>query len=367
MSYDDRCDALLPQSNHRHRCFVAGDLARDRDSAYHRPRMSEVENNGGAKSGQDARAPARASIIAIVGPTASGKSTLGIEVALHLGGEIVNCDSVQVYREIEIATAKISVEEQRGVPHHLVDFVSPSITFTAADWAREATRTIAEIERRGKIAMLVGGTGFYLRALRQPFFPSPPTDEDLRARLTDIREHRGLEHLHKILRRFDPAEAGKLSVRDWPRVQRAIEVYLQTGEQISAQRPLREPPGEQAGRISVFALNPPRNELYERINSRTESHFANGLIEEVRLLLNKGVPANSSALGAHGYRRVVEHLRGERDLEGAITQTKLDVRHYAKRQLTWFRREPGVQWINGFGDDPDSRDEVLRLLERKTE
>jgi tRNA dimethylallyltransferase len=330
----------------------------------------KVEENAGKmpalreeEIGQDARAP----IIAIVGPTASGKSTLGIEAARHLGGEIVNCDSVQVYREIQIATAKVSVEEQRGVPHHLIDFVSPSINFTAADWAREATREIEEIERRGKIALLVGGTGFYLRALRQPFFPSPPTDADLRARLTDIRERRGLEHLHKILRRFDPVEAEKLSVRDWPRVQRAIEVYLQTGEQISAQRPLREPPGEQAARIKVFALNPPRDELYSRINHRTESHFANGLVDEVRRLLDEGVPANSNALGAHGYRRVVEHLRGERDLQSAITQTKLDVRHYAKRQLTWFRREPGVQWINRFGDDPCSRDELLTMLQDKTE
>ena len=217
------------------------------------------------------------------------------------------------------------------------------------------------------MAWLVGGTGFYLRALRQPFFPSPPTDADLRARLTAIREEQGLEHLHKILRRFDPVEAKKLSVRDWPRVQRAIEVYLQTGEQISAQRPLREPPGEQAARIKVFALNPPRSELYARINRRTELHFANGLVDEVGRLLNEGVPADSNALGAHGYRRVVEHLRGERDLESAITQTKLDVRHYAKRQLTWFRREPGVQWIDGFGDDPHALDELLKLLERKTE
>jgi tRNA dimethylallyltransferase len=325
-------------------------------------KASQKEETAGRMSALPA-----APIIAIVGPTASGKSTLGIEVALHLGGEIVNCDSVQVYREIQIATAKVSNEEQRGVAHHLIDFVSPAVNFTAADWAREATRKIAEIERRGNIALLVGGTGFYLRALRQPFFPSPPTNAELRTRLTHIREQRGPEHLHKILRRFDPVEAEKLSVRDWPRVQRAIEVYLQTGEQISAQRPLREPPGEQAARIKVFALNPPRGELYARINSRTESHFANGLVEEVRGLLDEGVPANSNALGAHGYRRVVEHLRGERDLESAVTQTKLDVRHYAKRQLTWFRREPGVQWINRFGDDPDSRDELLRLLEGKTE
>jgi len=310
--------------------------------------------------GQDARAR---SIIAIVGPTASGKSELAIEVALRLRAEIINCDSVQVYQEIQIATAKVPVEERRGIPHHLIDFVPPSINFTAADFARAATKKIQEIESRANIAMLVGGTGFYMRALRQPFFPSPATDEELRARLTAIRDRRGPEHLHDILRKFDPEEAVKLSQRDWPRVQRAIEFYLQTGERISEQRPMREQPPEFADRIKVFALNPPREELYARINTRTESHFANGLVEEVRTLLDQGVPANSNALGAHGYRRVVEFLRGERDLQSALEQTKRDVRHYAKRQLTWFRREPGVQWLQGFGDDPQTQSDLLRLLE----
>ncbi len=301
-------------------------------------------------------------IIAIAGPTASGKSELAIEMALRLGGEIINCDSVQVYQEIQIATAKVPVRERRGIPHHLIDFVPPSINFTAADFGRAATKTIEEIESRGNIAMLVGGTGFYLRALRQPFFPSPATDDELRARLSAIRERRGPEHLHKILRKFDPEEAGKLTQRDWPRVQRAIEFYLQTGERISSQRPMREQPPEFADRIRVFALNPPREELYKRINARTESHFENGLVDEVRTLLGKGVPANSNALGAHGYRRVVEYLRGERDLPSAIEQTQRDVRHYAKRQLTWFRREPGVQWLDGFGDDPQTFNKLLTVM-----
>jgi tRNA dimethylallyltransferase len=316
------------------------------------------------KSGQDARAPGRAPIIAIVGPTASGKSALGIEIALRKNGEIINCDSVQVYQEIQIATAKVPLEERRGVPHHLIDFVSPAETFTAADWARAAIAKIEEVEARGGCALLVGGTGFYLRALRQPFFPSPPTDEKLRARLTKIRERHGLERLHRILRRFDPNEADKLSNRDWPRVQRAIEFYLQTDEPISQQRPQRPQPPSLAKRIRIIALNPPRAELYARINARTEKHFADGLVEEVRALLNKGVPANSSALGAHGYRRVVEYLNGQRDQASAIEQTKLDVRHYAKRQLTWFRQESGVEWIEGFGDDVDVQQRVLELLQR---
>jgi tRNA dimethylallyltransferase len=301
-------------------------------------------------------------IIAIVGPTASGKSALGIEVALRLGGEIINCDSVQVYQQIEIATAKVPLDERRGIPHHLIDFVSPEVTFTAADWARAAIQTIDEIESRDRLAVLVGGTGFYLRALRQPFFPSPVTDENLRQRLTKIRERHGPERLHRILGKFDSVEAGKLNPRDWPRVQRAIEFYLQTGERISGQRTLRPSPPAMATRVRVLALNPPREELYARINQRTEQHFAAGLVDEVSRLLGEGVPAHSSALGAHGYRRVVEYLQGQRSLQSAIEQTKLDVRHYAKRQLTWFRREPGVEWIEGFGDDLQVQKKVLSRL-----
>ncbi len=301
-------------------------------------------------------------IIAIVGPTASGKSALGIELALRLEGEIINCDSVQVYQGIQIATAKVPIAERRGVPHHLIDFVTPRVNFTAVDWARAAIEKIEEIDARDRRVLLVGGTGLYLRALRRPFFPSPPTDKKLRARLTKIRERHGPERLHHILRRFDPAEAEELNPRDWPRVQRAIEFCLQTGEPISRERPLRPDPPALAARIRIFALNPPRAELYSRINERTENHFANGLVDEVRQLLDQDVPAESNALGAHGYRRVVEHLRGQRDLRSAIEQTKLDVRHYAKRQLTWFRHEPDVQWTDGFGDDDRVQNEVFARL-----
>lgn len=301
-------------------------------------------------------------IIAIVGPTASGKSALGIELALRMGGEIINCDSVQVYQGISVATAKIPFAQRRGIPHHLIDFVSPHVNFTAADWARSALEKVEEIEARGKRVFFVGGTGFYLRALRQPLFPSPPTDEKLRARLSRIREQHGPERLHRILRRFDSAEAEKLGPRDWPRVQRAIEFCLQTGESISRQRPLRPEPPPAVWRIRIIALNPPRDELYARINARADEHFAGGLVEEVGRLLNEGVAAESSAMGAHGYRRVVECLRGQRDVQSAIEQTKLDVRHYAKRQLTWFRHEPGVEWFEGFGDDPQTQKLVCARL-----
>jgi len=301
-------------------------------------------------------------IVAVVGPTASGKSDLGIALALRAGGEVVNCDSVQVYREIEIATAKVPPEERRGVPHHLIDFVPPEVRYTAAEWARDALAAIDEIEGRGRAAILVGGTGFYLRALREPLFEAPPTDERLRRRLEILRERRGPERLHRLLGRLDPPSARRLGPRDWPRVQRALEVRLQTGSTLTELRERRPEPPSQAARLRVFALSPPRDELYRRIDERAERHFRAGLVEEVRDLLARGVPPGSSALGAHGYRRVVEHLRGERSLASAVEQTKLDVRHYAKRQLTWFRREPGAEWVEGFGEDPRVQGEVACRL-----
>jgi tRNA dimethylallyltransferase len=307
---------------------------------------------------QDSRAP----VIAIVGPTASGKSTSGIEVALRLGGEIINCDSVQVYCGIQIATAKVPLAERQGVPHHLIDFVSPNINYTAGDWAREAAATIEDVQRRGRVPILVGGTGLYLRAFRNPFFPSPQTDVELRRRLNELRERRGAQHLHRLLQRLDQQSAAELFPRDWPRVQRAIEVRLQTGRAMSQQKEGRPEPHESARRLRIMVLNPPRTALYQRINERTERHFAAGLVEEVKALLAAGVPATSNALGAHGYRRVVEYLEGKRDLASAIEQTKLDVRHYAKRQLTWFRREYGAEWFEGFGENERLQSSILKAL-----
>ena len=301
-------------------------------------------------------------IYVIAGPTASGKSELGIELALKAGGEIINCDSVQIYKEIEVATAKVPLEERRGVPHHLLDYVDPRINYTAADWAKDAVQKIAEIEARGNTAILVGGTGFYLRALRQPFFEGPKTDEALREKLKGIRIKKGSEHLHKMLQRVDEASAERLFPRDYVRVQRALEVFFQTGEQFSQVKPKREAPPECAARLRIFALSPPRAELYEKINRRTAVHFENGLIEEVKRLRESGVPDDSNALGAHGYRRAVEFLRGERTLESAVEQTKLDVRHYAKRQLTWFRREEGVIWLNASVSDPNTKDILFEMI-----
>jgi tRNA dimethylallyltransferase len=305
-------------------------------------------------------------IYSIVGPTASGKTEISLELALKIGNaEIINCDSVQIYREIWIATAKITQSEMRGVPHHLLDYVSPKIKYTAADWANDATEKIYEIEARGNIPILVGGTGFYLRTLRQPFFESPKTDEKLRQRLNKIKEKKGAEHLHKILQKIDRKSANKLFPRDYVRVMRALEVFFQTGNRFSELQPNRAKPPEFASRIKIFALNPPRELLYERINRRAEKHFADGLVDEVKTLRESSVSDDTNALGAHGYRRVCEYLRGERTLETAIEQTKLDVRHYAKRQLSWFRREDGVIWLDGFGDEVETQNSLWRFLQIK--
>src|SRR5687768_1333163 len=297
-------------------------------------------------------------IFAVAGPTASGKTALAVDLALRVDGEVVNFDSVQIYRGIEIATAKPTPEERRGVPHHLIDYVDPNINYTAADWARDAKERIVEIESRGKTVVLVGGTGFYLRTLINPLFDSPSTDSSIRDRLRKIKETRGPEFLHRLLARIDAAAAEKLFPRDYVRTMRALEYYFQTGEKFSEQQPNRAEPPEFAARIKLIVLEPPRDVLYEKINARTEEHFAAGLVEEVARLRAAGLRDDTNALGSHGYRRVCEYLRGERTLESAIEQTKQDVRNYAKRQLTWFRREPAWLWLNGFGDDASVRKRI---------
>jgi len=301
-------------------------------------------------------------IYAISGPTASGKTALGVRLAHEVGGEVINFDSVQIYRGIEIATAKPSEAEKQGIPHHLIGYVDPNINYTAADWAADAAAKIAEIEARGAVPILVGGTGFYLRTLRQPLFESPKTDQGLRGRLKQLAEKKGVPHLHRILTRLDPDAAEKLFANDAPRIMRALEVIFQTGERFSRQQPNRAEPPEFASRIRLFVLNPPRDVLYKKINRRTDDHFAAGLVDEVKQLLAAGVNDRGNALGAHAYRRVCEFLRGERTVESAIEKSKQDVRNYAKRQLTWFRREPDAIWLDGFGSDDETFDELRRKL-----
>ena len=304
-----------------------------------------------------------APLIAIVGPTASGKSDLGIALAREFDGEIINADSVQVYRRIYIATAKVPVAEQQGIPHHLIDIVDPTENYTAVAWSEAARSTIAEIEARGKAAFLVGGSGFYLRTLTVRLCRSPIVDPHLRPRLQGILHRRGPEHLHRILGRVDPQLAKRYAARDWSRVTRALEVYFASGRPMSewqSETPTEET--SESDRIRYLVLNPPRDVLYERINRRADSMVKEGLIEEVVSLIDSGVPLDAKAFGAHGYRRVVEYLQGQRTLESAIEQMKLDTRHYAKRQLTWWRKEPRAEWLNGFGFEEAIIEKARKLV-----
>jgi tRNA dimethylallyltransferase len=301
----------------------------------------------------------------IVGPTASGKSELAIKLALVRSAEIINLDSVQVYRGIYIATAKVPLSERQDVPHHLIDIVDPTENFTAGDYARLAAKTIEEVESRRNTALLVGGTGFYLRALVRPLFEGPKTDPELRERLIDLRDRRGAEHLHRMLARVDSQAAKNISPLDWSRTMRALEVYFQTGRRISELQPDSPSAPELASRVCVVALDPPREQLYARINQRADEMFAGGLVEEVELLIASGVPPTAKAFQAHGYRRVVEYLQGTRTRDDALNQMKLDTRHYAKRQLSWWRAWPGVKWIHRFGDAPEAFDEARACLEEQ--
>lgn len=303
-------------------------------------------------------------IIAIVGPTASGKSELGLALAHALGGEIINCDSVQCYRGLYVATAKLPPAEQQGIPHHLIDIVDPTENFTAVAWAEVAREKIIEIEARGRRPLLVGGTGFYLRALTTRFFDAPEIEEHWRLRLLQAMKRRGPQHLHRILRRVDPPSAARFAPRDWSRVIRALEVYFSSGQPLSKlQTESPEMPTEFAARLRYFVLAPPREVLYDRINRRVDAMVARGLLAEIEALLASGVPMDAKAFQAHGYKRFIEYLRGERTWESAIEQMKLDTRHYAKRQWSWWRAQANTFWLEGFGSDPHVIEQAEALAE----
>lgn len=304
-------------------------------------------------------------LIAIVGPTASGKSDLGIALAQRFDGEIINCDSVQVYRGLYVATAKVPPAEQHGIPHHLIDIVEPTANFTAVEWAAAARSVIADIEARGKTPLLVGGTGFYLRALTTKFFDAPEIDERLRPRFQRLLQQRGAEHLHRMLAKVDPALAAKYAPKDWSRVTRALEVYFSSGKSLSEwQARAPEAPTEYAARLHYFVLQPPRDELYDRINRRVDLMVERGLLAEINDLLAAGVPPSAKAFNAHGYKRFVEYLAGQRSLASAIEQMKLDTRHYAKRQWTWWRAQPNTHWFAGFGFEESIIEAAARLVSR---
>jgi tRNA dimethylallyltransferase len=288
-------------------------------------------------------------LVVILGPTGSGKTSLSVTLARRFDGEIVSCDSVAVYRGLEIGSAKPSAEQRQQVPHHLLDVVAPDAFYTAGDYSRDARAAIAGIAGRGRLPIVTGGTGLYLRALLQGLFPGPQRSAPLRDRLLRKAETRGPGGLHRILQRLDPASAARIHANDVAKVIRAIEVTL------AASRPMSEAwkEGREAltgYRVLRIGLDPERGPLYERINARAGAMFAQGLIEEARELIARyGRPP---ALGSLGYRQAAQYLAGELTLEQAITAASQGHRNYAKRQLTWFRREPDVCWLNGFGDDP---------------
>jgi len=293
-------------------------------------------------------------LVVILGPTASGKSSLAASLARHFAGEIVSCDSVAVYRNFEIGTAKPSPLERAAVPHYLIDIAEPGEAFTAGEYARQARTAIADISNRRKLAIVVGGTGLYLRALLEGLFPGPQRSEDLRERLRDMAAERGSPYLHRILTRFDRASAAQIHPNDAAKLIRAIEVCLAARQPMSAlwQQRGRDP---LAGyHVLRIGLNPEREQLYARINRRAAAMFERGLIEETHFLLRQyPLLAEATPFTSLGYKQAVQHLRGELSRERAVTLTQQGHRNYAKRQMTWFRREPEVTWLSGFGDDPE--------------
>lgn len=301
----------------------------------------------------------------VLGPTGSGKSDLAVFIARAVDGEILNFDSVQVYRGFDIGTAKLTPAERHGIPHHLIDVVEPTALFTAGDYARAAEEALREISARGRVPILVGGTGFYLHALLQGLSPGPARDETLRHRLVE-RERRHPGSLHRILARLDPESARRIHANDKNKTMRALEIRLIEGAPLSAifergKGLLRDFQPVKIG------LNPPRDLLYARLNERASRMFhpdtpERGLVTEVRELLAAGVSAGAKPFESLGYKQVLQMLAGRIGEEQALESTQQQTRRYAKRQMTWFRKEHGVYWISDFGDSPRARAEALAVL-----
>lgn len=301
-------------------------------------------------------------LVVILGPTASGKTALSLAIAEKFAGEIVNCDSVAMYRDFDIGTAKPSASERARAPHHLFDCVDPTQDITAGEYARQARRILAEIKSRGHLPIVVGGTGLYLRALLEGLFAGPERSEELRERLRERAARRGSQHLHRVLLRLDPSTAGKIHPNDVPKLIRAIEVCLASRRRMSelweqGRDPLR------GFKVLRLGLDPDRSALYARINERAIQMFDHGLVEETKLLIEKYGTA-ARPLGSLGYKQAAEFVRGEVSRSDAIESAQQAHRNYAKRQITWFRREPEVTWLKNFGDDPVIQSDALVIVEK---
>ncbi|MFZ0801428.1 MAG: tRNA (adenosine(37)-N6)-dimethylallyltransferase MiaA [Terriglobales bacterium] len=300
-------------------------------------------------------------LVVVLGPTASGKTALSLALAEGFEGEIVNCDSVAMYREFEIGTAKPDAAERASAPHHLLDFVEPTGYITAGEYARRARQVLQEIKQRGRLPVVVGGTGLYLRALLDGLSPGPQRSEELRERLREKVERKGTSHLHRVLRRMDPDAAEQIHANDLPKLIRAIEVCLGSRQKMTemwkhGRDPLR------GFRILRIGLNPERDALYGRINERARRMFKAGLVEETQRLLAK-YGESAQPLGSLGYKQAVQLVRGEMDEASALQAAQQAHRNYAKRQMTWFRREPEVKWLLGLGDERAIQQEACALVE----
>ncbi len=301
-------------------------------------------------------------LIAVLGPTATGKSALGIALAERFNGEIINCDSTAVYRGFDIGTDKVPLAERRGIPHHLIDIADPTDEYTAAQFARDAAAVVSDIHARGKLPIVVGGTGFYYRALTRGLFPGPGKNAQLRTRLERIAARRGVEALHRMVARVDPESAVRIQPRDLKRLVRALEVYFETGKPLTAHFEDTVSPLGSDVQIGAVALRMPAAWLAERLARRVDAQFEAGLLDEMRALLASGVPPDARPFGGLVYRQAMEHLRGMRDEASTRQLIAQENRKYARRQLIWFRKEPNLVWFDGPGTNAEVQASVINEL-----
>ena len=304
----------------------------------------------------------RRPLIAILGPTATGKSALALALAERYGGEIVNCDSTAVFRGFDIGTDKTAPADRRGVPHHLIDIADPTEEYTAAQFARDATAAIRDIHARGKLPLLVGGTGFYFRALTRGLFPGPGRDDALRGRLESIAARRGVGFVHRMLARVDQASGRRIQPRDLKRLVRALEVFFLTGRPLTAHFADTVSPIPDV-EVLAIGLRLPAAAISERVTRRVDEQFGRGLLDEIRTLLARGIPETARPFGGLVYRQALEHLRGARDEASTRALIAQENRRYARRQLIWFRKEPNLSWFDGPGESAATIAAVTRLVD----
>ncbi len=297
-------------------------------------------------------------MLAVVGPTASGKSGLGLNLASRFGGEVINCDSTAVYRGFDIGTDKLSPQERRGIPHHLIDVADPTEVYTAARFAADAAGAIRGIHARGRLPILVGGTGLYYRALVRGLFPGPGADETLRSRLTRVADRRGAARLHRILAGVDAQAAARIAPADRKKVVRALEVFYLTGTPLSGHLDATVSPIADCEVVTVALALPP-DQTAARVAQRVDRQFERGIVDEVRALLAAGLPREARPFGGLVYRQVIELLDGVRDETATRALIVTANRQYARRQLIWFRKEPNLRWFAGPGEDPDVASDVM--------